>query len=89
MSSDVNPDEDRRKNDVEWRRQLAERLSDIDTRLAVIEKETKDKAKRRAIIREFFDDCGRWIVYGGKLVGSVLVIGGALVALVAWMARNG
>lgn len=83
MSSDY--DEDRRKNDVEWRRQMAGKLDDIDTRLSVIEKETK----RRAIIREFFDDCGRWVVYGGKLIASVVIIIGALAALIAWMARYG
>ena len=71
-----------------WRK-LGERLDKLDERLAVIEKKAKDDTDRRRHVREFFEDFGRWVGYGGKLVGSLIVLGGAVVALVAWMARHG
>lgn len=71
-----------------WRK-LGERLDKLDERLAVIEKKAKDDTDRRRHVREFFEDFGRWVGYGGKLVGSLIVLGGAVIALVAWMARHG
>ena len=76
------------REEAHWAR-LDKRLDGIDARLAAIEGATKEKERRRVILREFFDDLGRWTVYVGKLVGSVIVIVGAVVALVAWMARHG
>jgi hypothetical protein len=80
---------DRRRSDADRWRELGERLDKMDERLAVIEGKATDDAARRRHIREFFEDFGRWVGYGGKLVASLIAIGGAAIALVAWMARNG
>ena len=87
MSSRDEFSSERREED-RWRK-LGERLDKLDERLAVIEKKAKDDTDRRRHVREFFEDFGRWVGYGGKLVGSLIVLGGAVIALVAWMARHG
>ena len=89
MSSTSSEEWDRRRGDADRWRKLGERLDKLDERLAVIEKKAKDDTDRRRHIREFFEDFGRWVGYGGKLVGSLIVLGGAVIALVAWMARHG
>lgn len=77
-----------RREEDRWRK-LGERLDKLDERLAVIEKKAKDDTDRRRHIREFFEDFGRWVGYGGKLVGAIIAIIAAATAAVAWMARHG
>ena len=80
---------DRRRDDAARWQKLDKRLDRFDERLAVIEQSALKKEERRRIIREFFEDFGRWVGYGGKLVGALAVIGGAIYAAIQWIARNG
>ena len=80
---------DRRRSDAEWRRELAKTLEEIKDRLAALEGAKKDEADRQRHIREFFEDFGRWVGYGGKLIVSGGIIIGAIIAIVAWMAKHG
>lgn len=80
---------DRRQGEVANWRKLDKRLDEIDERLGAIEKTVNDTSTRRRHVREFFEDFGRWTIYGGKVIVSLGVIGGAIVALVAWIASNG
>lgn len=89
MSSAHDPGQERRKGEIANWQKLDERLDGIDGRLLKIEKHFQERANRRRIIREFFDDFGHWITYIGKVVVSLGIIGGAAVALIAWIASNG
>jgi hypothetical protein len=80
---------DRRRDDAARWQRLDKRLDRFDERLATIEEKLKDDVSRRKHVREFFEDFGRWLGYGGKLVGALAVIGGAIYAIIQWIAQNG
>lgn len=78
-------DWDRRRADAAWRQRFEERINE---RFAELEKRLEpllDDHDKKRHNREALEDFSRWLGY----IGKIIVIVGAVVGAVAWVAKYG